>query len=82
MTTLLALIPGEVWALLGTVAATVIFLWRTYAAGRKAGRDSAKVDSYEQDLKDLDRANAARVDSLRKSASGGLRDDDGFKRKD
>lgn len=80
MTALLSLIPGEAWAMLGTVAATVIFLWRTYAAGKKAGRDSAKVDSYEQDLKALDRANAARADSLRKSANGGLHQNDGFRR--
>lgn len=80
MSALLSLIPGEIWAA-GAAALAVLFaFWRAYATGRKAGRDAAKVDSYEQDLKALDRANTARADSLRKSAAGGLLDDDGFRR--
>lgn len=80
MSALLSLIPGEVWAGAAAVLAILIAWWRAYATGKEAGRNQAKVDAYERDLKALDRANTARSDSLRKSAAGGLHDNDGFRR--
>lgn len=77
---LLSLIPSEAWAAAAAVLAILIAWWRAYATGKEAGRNQAKVDAYEQDLKALDRANTARADSHRKSATGGLLDDDGFRR--
>lgn len=82
MTALLSLFPGWIWAGIATAAAVLVGLWHSYTAGRKAGEDSARLDSYERELRDLDRANAARTASLRRSADGGLLDDDGWRRRD
>lgn len=82
ISTLLSLIPGSVWAYGAAALAAVLGVWRIYAAGKKSGRNEVKVDSYEEEMRALERANTARVGSLRQSASGGLHDDDGFKRQD
>lgn len=82
ISTLLSLIPGSVWAYGAAALAAVLGVWRIYAAGKKSGRNEVKVDSYEAELEALERANTARADSHRDSAAGGLRNDDGWRRKD
>ena len=48
--------------------------------GTKAGQAQAENEAFKEQADSVEKANAARAESERKSADGGLRDDDGFKR--
>lgn len=48
--------------------------------GKKTGKAQAENEAFKKQAESVEQANAARAESERQSADGGLRDDDGFKR--
>lgn len=68
MDALLNLIPGgSLTAIGGVIVAALLAFWRTWAAGKSAGRNQEKAkqsDAYENHLGKVERANAARNDVL------------------
>ena len=59
---------------------SAVFAFWKGRQGRKAGRDEAENNALKEQAQRIAAANAARAESDRKSASDGLRDDDGYRR--
>lgn len=75
---MLSLLLSPLYRMLAIAAAILAAIGAIYAKGRSDAAARLKIKSYKETQDAIEKATAAR----RASASGGLRDDDGFKRGD
>lgn len=56
MGALLNLLPGGTLSVVAaSIVAALIAVWRTYASGKKAGRDAQKAEEAKRDAQELER---------------------------